>query len=105
MTQTYSITEQIKRAMNGGHWMATGETEQIYHHNEIVGFKRIFVFYEGQVPTVKEASWVMFKFSVNSSLVVDDEPNVRSVQRKGIIDECPVRELAASDYLSPLLCC
>ena len=76
--QTYSTTEQMERAINGGHWKETGETEQIFHENEIVGFKRIIVFYEGQAPTAKESSSVIHEFSISPSLVMDDEPNIRT---------------------------
>ncbi|XP_021281939.1 NAC domain-containing protein 59-like [Herrania umbratica] len=56
--QAYSTAEQMEGSAKSGYWNATGETEQIDHHNEIVGFKRIFVFYWGEAPTAKESSWI-----------------------------------------------
>ncbi|XWS58761.1 hypothetical protein CRYUN_Cryun08bG0061800 [Craigia yunnanensis] len=83
--QTYGTTQQMERAINGGSWRATGETRQIYHKNEIVGFKRIFVFYEGQAPTAKKSSFVMHEFSVNPSLVSDDEPDLRAKTERYVL--------------------
>lgn len=68
----------MEGSTKSGYWKATGETEQIDHHNEIVGFKRIFVFYCGEAPTAKESSWMMNEFSVNPSLVQDNELDFRT---------------------------
>ncbi|XVE62254.1 hypothetical protein DITRI_Ditri06bG0103400 [Diplodiscus trichospermus] len=96
--QTYSTTEQMERAINGGCWRAKGQVKKIYHEHEIVGFKRKFVFYEGQAPTAKESPWVMHEFSVNPSLVGDDEPDLRAKVAKFYGEVCAVQNHTKEEY-------
>lgn len=39
--------------------------EQIFHNNQVVGFKQIMTFYLGRPPTGMKTNWVVLEFRVN----------------------------------------
>lgn len=46
-------------------YFAASMDEQIFHNNQVVGFKQIMTFYLGRPPTGMKTNWVVLEFRVN----------------------------------------
>ncbi|XP_024180288.1 NAC domain-containing protein 1 [Rosa chinensis] len=49
-------------------YFATSMDEQIFHNNQVVGFKQILRFYLGRPPTGMKTNWVVHEFRVNPNI-------------------------------------
>ncbi|OVA07916.1 NAC domain [Macleaya cordata] len=51
-----------------GHWEATGEDEKILDGDEVVGFKKVFIFLWRKELIETKSQWVMQEYRINPSI-------------------------------------
>ncbi|KAL3850129.1 hypothetical protein ACJIZ3_012011 [Penstemon smallii] len=61
----YQNGKRPNRAAGTGFWKATGGDIEVLHHDEVVGFKKSLVFYDGKPPNGVKSNWIMHEFTVN----------------------------------------
>ncbi|KAK2659860.1 hypothetical protein Ddye_006393 [Dipteronia dyeriana] len=88
------VVEGQTTKSGGGGWMASGRDLLIKRGDEVIGFKKYFVFYSaGQK---KSTDWTMYEYKVNPCFMIPaDAPNV-TLKRK--IDTCVICNVCKEDY-------
>nr|UBT01622.1 NAC transcription factor 18 [Litchi chinensis] len=73
LNMAYFFT-QVKRGRTTkcGHWEASGEEVAVMHEDEVVGFKRRFVFCSGE----KETNWILHEYRVHPDLIPANAPDI-----------------------------
>lgn len=87
--EAYFITPTKERNTEGsrtilmttsGYWKASKEEGPVYNSERIVGYKKTFVFYQGNEPAGEKTFWRMNEYRVSSDMIPADalDEDVRS---------------------------
>ncbi|CAL9165136.1 unnamed protein product [Musa hybrid cultivar] len=76
----YPNGKRSNRAASSGYWKATGKDKQIVASgcNQVVGIKKVLIFYRGKLPAGSRTDWIMHEYSLAGS----DNPALIFPQRK-----------------------
>ncbi|KAJ8458047.1 hypothetical protein OPV22_030973 [Ensete ventricosum] len=78
----YPNGKRSNRAASSGYWKATGKDKQIVAAsgcNQVVGIKKVFIFYRGKPPAGSPTDWIMHEYrlagSDNTALIFPQRKN------------------------------
>lgn len=65
----YANSERAGRTTRAGQWKVTGKDRKIWdkHGKEVIGVKKILVFYEGRGSNAVKTSWVIHEYHSNNA--------------------------------------
>lgn len=65
----YPNGNRPNRATGSGYWKATGKDKQIVasRSNQVVGMKKVLVFYRGKPPKCSRTDWIMHEYCLSDA--------------------------------------